>query len=58
MRYKAVLFDLDGTLLDTAPDIITACNHTLEKYGYRKVDEKILIFKLSMYLFKSPKNIL
>lgn len=47
MRYKAVLFDVDGTLLDTAPDIITACNHTLEKYGYRKVDEKILRTKVT-----------
>lgn len=30
MKYKAVLFDLDGTLLDTALDIMNACNHTLK----------------------------
>jgi len=26
-RLRAVLFDLDGTLLDTAPDFVTAVNH-------------------------------
>ncbi len=30
---KAVLFDLDGTLVDSAPDIHAALNQTLESYG-------------------------
>lgn len=30
-RFQAVLFDLDGTLLDTAPDFLTATNHVLQK---------------------------
>lgn len=30
---KAVLFDLDGTLIDSAPDIHAALNQTLESYG-------------------------
>lgn len=47
MKYKAVLFDLDGTLLDTALDIMNACNHTLVKYGYKAVDEKILRTKVT-----------
>lgn len=33
---KAVLFDLDGTLLDTWDDIVSAINYMLEKYGYEK----------------------
>ena len=31
---KAVLFDLDGTLLDTVPDIRAALNAALEAFGY------------------------
>ena len=29
-----VLFDLDGTLVDTAPDLICAHNHVMKKFGY------------------------
>ena len=29
-----ILFDLDGTLVDTAPDLLTAHNHVMEKFGY------------------------
>ena len=36
--YQAYLFDLDGTLIDTAPDIDAALNHCLERHGYPKVD--------------------
>ena len=28
------LFDLDGTLIDTAPDLMNAHNHVMKKYGY------------------------
>ena len=29
-----ILFDLDGTLVDTAPDLMKAHNHVMKKYGY------------------------
>ena len=29
-----ILFDLDGTLIDTAPDLMNAHNHVMNKYGY------------------------
>ena len=31
---EAVLFDLDGTLLDTAADIAVALNRTLAEHGW------------------------
>jgi len=30
-----ILFDLDGTLVDTAPDLMKAHNHVMTKYGYK-----------------------
>lgn len=36
---KAVFFDLDGTLLNTIPDIQACLNASLEKFGYPSVDE-------------------
>ena len=35
MKQKfTILFDLDGTLVDTAPDLMHAHNHVMRKYGY------------------------
>ena len=36
MINKAILFDLDGTLVETAPDLMSAHNHVMEKYGFEK----------------------
>ena len=29
-----ILFDLDGTLVNTAPDLMHAHNHVMKRYGY------------------------
>ena len=41
MKHKAVLFDLDGTLLDTIADLTDSMNAALEQLGFsaRSVDE-------------------
>ena len=37
-RYAGYLFDLDGTLIDTAPDLTYALNHALVEFGFAGVD--------------------
>ena len=36
-----IIFDLDGTLVDTAPDLLSAHNHVMKKFGFnsRNLDE-------------------
>lgn len=33
-KYKGIIFDLDGTLLDTLTDIADSCNNALSKFGF------------------------
>ena len=37
-----VVFDLDGTLIDTAPDLIRSTNHVLEANGYPPVTDEFI----------------
>ena len=37
-KLECVLFDLDGTLVDTAPDLLASLNRTLTAFGYSEVD--------------------
>lgn len=39
--YDAYLFDLDGTLVDTAPDLMAGLNVCLAEHGYAEVDEEL-----------------
>lgn len=38
MQTRLVIFDLDGTLVDTAPDLCASLNHALAEVGRRQVD--------------------
>ena len=31
-----ILFDLDGTIVNTAPDLMAAHNHVMRKYGHKE----------------------
>lgn len=42
MRDLTLVFDLDGTLVDTAPDLVAATNHVLEHAGLPPVDAQSL----------------
>lgn len=39
---KGIIFDLDGVLLNSAPDMATSINKTLENFGFPTVDENII----------------
>ena len=43
---KAVLFDLDGTLLDTLPDLVTVTNATLRDAGYPERSREEIIWMI------------
>ncbi len=42
MKIKAILFDLDGTLVDTSEFIYQAYEHTLSLYKYKVIKRKLL----------------
>jgi N-acetyl-D-muramate 6-phosphate phosphatase len=42
MTIKAVFFDLDGTLVDTAPDFVATVNQLAREYQLALVDEEVI----------------
>ncbi|MEJ6784631.1 phosphoglycolate phosphatase [Aminobacter sp. Piv2-1] len=40
MSRPIIVFDLDGTLVDTAPDLLDSLNHTLVSGGLSQVDDR------------------
>jgi len=42
LRGATILFDLDGTMIDTAPDLIRAANYTLQADGMEAVETRII----------------
>ena len=40
MRYKAVLFDMDGTVLDTLDDLTDAVNYSLARFGLPEISRE------------------
>jgi phosphoglycolate phosphatase len=40
MPVEALIFDLDGTLVDTAPDLTAATNHALSLIGRRSISQE------------------
>ncbi len=41
-KYKAIIFDLDGTLLDTLDDLADSVNHILKKFDYPQRRKKTI----------------
>ena len=41
-KIKSFIFDLDGTLIDTAPDLLDALNHTLIKNNLPNINPKLI----------------
>ena len=38
-QFKAVAFDLDGTILDTSAGILASIKHTIQKFGLKPLEE-------------------
>ena len=42
MKYELILFDLDGTLLDTSPGVFNSVRYALKEYGLPSISEDML----------------
>ena len=41
-KFKSIIFDLDGTLIDSGPDLLEALNFVLEKNNLDRIDSKVI----------------
>lgn len=41
-KYKAVVFDVDGTLLDTSEGVLSAVKYTIDYFGFNKLSDSEL----------------
>lgn len=61
--FRLIIFDLDGTLVNSYPAIISSTNYTLEKLGFRKQTAKVIKKavgwgdKQLLYPFVGSKNL-
>ena len=53
MKYKLILFDLDGTLLDTSPGIFNSVRFALKESGLPQLPDN----QLSDFVGPPPKQI-
>ena len=51
-KTELILFDLDGSLIDTAPDFHTSLNTMLKKYNMNEVSE----FDIRPHILKEHQN--
>ncbi|MBP9722431.1 MAG: HAD-IA family hydrolase [Gammaproteobacteria bacterium] len=58
IKPDAVFFDLDGTLLDTAEDLLEALNFVLSKHNYNKITLAELLPHISLGSKSIIKNLL
>ena len=49
-----LVFDLDGTLIDTAPDLIAATNHVMGQLGLQPASPEVLRPQVSHGAFTVP----
>lgn len=56
LKYDLVVFDLDGTLIDTSEGIVKAANETLSIMGYERLDEENIMKMIGPPLANSLVN--